>query len=118
MKNPIATILTLTITGAIFTVLVQATPDEEPTAGQHDMERKSNYAYTAHSGDANNGNQLSLQEAIALAQAQRGGEVREAEMEYKHGRKVFEVEGVDGDGRRYEIYLDASDGSVIKQEYQ
>jgi uncharacterized membrane protein YkoI len=113
MKNEIAGILTLSITGAIFTGLVQATPSEEQTPGKHTMERHTNYEYTPE-----NGKQLSLQEAIALAQTQRGGEVREAEMEYKRGRKVFEVEGVDGEGRRYEMYLDASDGTVIKQEYQ
>ena len=118
MKNTLAAILTLAITGAAFTGLVQATPSEERALTKDDMEHNRNYEYTADSAAAGNGQRLSLQQAIALAQAQRGGEVLEAEMEHKRGRKVFEVEGVDGEGRRYEMYLDASDGSVIKQEYK
>ncbi len=118
MKNTMTAILTLAITGAIFTGLVQATPSEERAIAGDDMERNSNYEYTARSDGTSNGTQLTLQQAIALAQAQRGGQVLEAETEHKRGRKVFEVEGVDGDGRRYEMYLDASDGTVIKQEYE
>lgn len=56
---------------------------------------------------------LSLQDAIARVGAM--GYTRILEAEYEHGR--YEIEALDDQGRKVEIYLDAQTGQTLKQGY-
>lgn len=56
---------------------------------------------------------LSLQDAIARVGAM--GYTRILAAEYEHGR--YEVEALDDQGRKVEIYLDAQTGQTLKQGY-
>ncbi|MEQ8603111.1 MAG: PepSY domain-containing protein [Marivibrio sp.] len=56
---------------------------------------------------------LSLQDAIARTGAM--GYTRVLEAEYEHGR--YEIEALDDQGRKVEIYLDAQTGQTLKQGY-
>ena len=59
---------------------------------------------------------LPLEKILALARAQKDGEVIEAEFEKKGGRYIYEVEILDIQGQVWELKLDAKTGMLIKIE--
>lgn len=52
---------------------------------------------------------ITLEQAIAAAQAAQNGPVGEVDLEYENGRLVFNV-----DIGQYDVSIDASDGSVVR----
>lgn len=70
-------------------------------------------AGSAGSAAAATGQPLTLQDAIA--RAGQLGFTRILEAEYEHGR--YEVEALDAQGRKVELYFDAQDGRLLKQGY-
>lgn len=57
---------------------------------------------------------LPLEKILALARANKNGEVIETELEKKHGRYIYEVEILDAQGQVWELKLDAKTGKLIK----
>ncbi|MGF6147671.1 Peptidase propeptide and YPEB domain [Kingella potus] len=55
---------------------------------------------------------VSLKQAIAAAEAETGGKAKDAELKYKRGRPVYEVETVNG-AQKHEVRVNAADGKII-----
>lgn len=97
----------------------------QPVAGQmQEFGEHSSYRISASSderrGDRDDDDrrgamsaQLSLQDAINKANEMGLGRVIEAE--YEHGR--YELDVLDAEGRRMEVYIDANDGRMLKKEF-
>lgn len=56
----------------------------------------------------------SLAEILAAVRGKLPGEVAGVEIEREHGRWLYEFRVVDGKGRLYEVYVDASSGKIEK----
>ena len=56
---------------------------------------------------------LSMEEAIATANAKFPGQVLEAELENEHGRAVYEIEIASATGSVTEITVDAQSGELL-----
>jgi uncharacterized membrane protein YkoI len=54
----------------------------------------------------------SLTDILALVRGQLPGEVAGVEIERKQGRWLYEFRVVDGNGRLFEVYIDARDGTI------
>lgn len=59
---------------------------------------------------------VTLERAQQLALAARPGTVRESELEDEHGRTAWKVEIRDGSGAKWEVYVDAVSGEVLRNE--
>jgi uncharacterized membrane protein YkoI len=59
---------------------------------------------------------VTIDQAIKTALEKVPGTVVEAELEKKHGKTVWEVEIVGGDGAVTEVHIDAATGAVIDTE--
>lgn len=59
---------------------------------------------------------ITIDQAIKTASDKVQGTVVEAELEKKHGKTVWEVEVVGGDGKVTEVHIDAGSGDVIDTE--
>jgi uncharacterized membrane protein YkoI len=59
---------------------------------------------------------VTIEQAIKTASEKTPGKVIEAELEKKHGKTVWEVEVLTGDGKVVEVHLDAESGAVIDVE--
>lgn len=55
---------------------------------------------------------VTLERALAVALARTGGQVKDAGLDYTHGRPVYEVETV-AKGQKYEVKVDGQSGKVI-----
>ena len=55
---------------------------------------------------------ISLERAMEIALAKTGGKVKEASLDHKRGRAVYEVGTVVG-GQKYEVKVDGSSGRVL-----
>lgn len=60
--------------------------------------------------------QLTIEEAIRIAQAQVPGQVVKAEIDRKGNRLIYEVEIVTNQGVKYEVEIDANSGAVLSVE--
>ncbi|MFS6937837.1 PepSY domain-containing protein [Neisseria animaloris] len=56
---------------------------------------------------------VSLERAIQIAHGKVGGQVLEADLDYKAGRALYEVEVLSADRVPYKVIVDAENGSVI-----
>lgn len=54
----------------------------------------------------------SLADILALVRNQLPGEIAGVEIERKQGRWLYEFRVVDGDGRLFEVYIDARNGTI------
>jgi uncharacterized membrane protein YkoI len=59
---------------------------------------------------------LSQEQIVERVKAQRPGSITEIELEYKHGRPVYEVDVVDDSGKKWELKLDAKTGNIWSSE--
>jgi uncharacterized membrane protein YkoI len=59
---------------------------------------------------------VTIDQAIKTATEKVPGTVVEAELEKKHGKTVWEVEVLGGDGKVTEVHIDAATGTVIDTE--
>ena len=62
------------------------------------------------------GSLLPLAQALDIAARHLPGEVLKIELENKHGRSIYEIKVLAGNGRVREIELDARNGEVIEIE--
>lgn len=72
--------------------------------------------YPASAIDANAGDNagtMSLQQAANTVLAEKGGHITEVEQERKKGKLMFEIKGIDDQGQRYKLYLNAENGEVL-----
>ena len=72
--------------------------------------------YPASAIDANTGDNtgtISLQQAANTVLAEKGGHITEVEQERKKGKLMFEIKGIDDQGQRYKLYLNAENGEVL-----
>jgi uncharacterized membrane protein YkoI len=61
---------------------------------------------------------LPLEDILSRARAVRAGEVLETELERKKGHYIYEVEILDGQGRVWELKLDAKTGDLVELELE
>jgi uncharacterized membrane protein YkoI len=59
---------------------------------------------------------ITIDQAVKTATEKVQGTVVEAELEKRHGKTVWEVEVVGGDGKVTEVHIDAGSGDVIDAE--
>ena len=62
------------------------------------------------------GEVLPLPEMLGLLQAKVPGDVIEVEFEEKKGMLVYEFKVIDPQGRRLEVYMDATNGELLSIE--
>ncbi len=90
---------TLALTIATFTVLAQS-----GNSGSYEEESKQTSTATG----------ISLQQAVNQVLAEKGGHIMEAEREREDGQTLFEIKGVDAEGARYKVYLNAANGEILQ----
>lgn len=56
---------------------------------------------------------LPLAKVLALLQAKHPGQIVEVELEYSHGKLVYEVDMITRDGRLIEVDMDAATGEIV-----
>jgi uncharacterized membrane protein YkoI len=61
---------------------------------------------------------LPLEDILSRARAVRAGEILETELERKKGHYIYEVEILDGQGRVWELKLDAKSGDLVELELE
>ena len=59
---------------------------------------------------------LPLTNIIRNATQERGGRLIEAELEFEHGRYLYELELLDERGRLWKLYYDAKTGQQVKMK--
>ncbi|MCP1660115.1 PepSY domain-containing protein [Neisseria perflava] len=59
---------------------------------------------------------VSLQQAIAAAEAKTGGRAKKTELKAKNGQTVYKVETVNAAKQKYEVAVNAANGSVISSQ--
>lgn len=59
---------------------------------------------------------LPLARVLALLQEQHPGQIVEVELEYSHGKLVYEVDMITRDGRLIEVDMDAATGEIVDVE--
>lgn len=59
---------------------------------------------------------LPLAKVLALLQEQHPGQIVEVELEYSHGKLVYEVDMITRDGRLIEVDMDAATGEIVDVE--
>lgn len=59
---------------------------------------------------------LPLEELLSRAGLGPETRILELEIELEHGRHVYEIEYLDGDGRIREVLIDADSGEVVPEE--
>lgn len=59
---------------------------------------------------------LPLEDLLRRAGLDADARILEIESEFEHGRRVYEVEYLDAQGRIHEILIDAGSGEVLGQE--
>jgi uncharacterized membrane protein YkoI len=93
-------------TAAVCALLAPSAPQSAASDIDHVAARK-----LQESGEI-----LPLEKITERARAEKPGRVLEAELEYKKGRYVYEVEILDERGQVWELKLDARTGNLIKVE--
>jgi uncharacterized membrane protein YkoI len=81
-----------------------------PTADASDDEHDRDAVHRAVEA----GQIKSLADILAAVGGKLPGEVAGVEIEREHGRWIYEFRVVDGKGRLYEVYVDASSGTIEK----
>ena len=69
-------------------------------------------------GLVNKGEILPLEEILFLYPEEEYGRLLDLEVEREHGRIVYEMEFLRGDGRVLELEIDARDGTLLEQEVE
>ncbi len=59
---------------------------------------------------------LSLRKILKVVRPHIKGEIIETEFEFEHGMPVYEIKYIDKSGRVREMYVDAKNGKIIKDE--
>ena len=88
-------------------------PSDDPTALPSD---DASAASDAPTGAVAVPEGVTVERAQQLALAARPGTVRESELEDEHGRTAWKVEIRDGSGAKWEVYVDAVSGEVLRNE--
>ena len=81
-------------------------------------------AVVAHADDdreelsaaARSGPLLPLSDILDSLAGRIDGRIADIEFEREHGRPVYEIYWIDGNGRRQELYVDARDGRILSEE--
>jgi uncharacterized membrane protein YkoI len=60
--------------------------------------------------------QISLGQAVAVAEAQAAGRATRAELDSERGAVVYEIEVVTSDSRVFDVKVDAADGKVLSSK--
>jgi len=60
--------------------------------------------------------QISMQEAMTIAQGHVPGRVVKIELEQEHGMWVYEVDVITSQGAKYEVKVDINTGGIVKVE--
>ncbi|GLK78209.1 hypothetical protein GCM10008171_34630 [Methylopila jiangsuensis] len=101
-------IRTLAVAVALTPMLAigQPAPDHSDDAHEH---------YEA--GEAlKSGRVRPLEEIIALARKEIGGEIIEIEFEHDDGRYIYELEIISPSGKLLEVKIDAATGAILSRE--
>ena len=110
MKKSILTYATtLAVTAATFAVLAQSELTEKQV-------RQTDAEYEIAGEDKIGSSGMTLQKAIEAVLAQRGGQILKAEREHEDGKALYEIKGVDANGKRYKIYLDTAGGQFFDKD--
>ncbi len=96
---------TVIITLATFTALAQPQTDT-----------RSNNALDAYAETTDNDKDFTLQQAVDAALTQKGGHIIEAELEREDGNYLYEIKGIDANGKSYKVYLNAATGQTVKSD--
>jgi uncharacterized membrane protein YkoI len=59
---------------------------------------------------------LSLQEVQAMVKDKLPGDIVETEVETEDGMTIYEFKIINKNGRRYDVYVDASNGEIIRMK--
>lgn len=109
MKSILTYGATLAVTIATFAVLAQS-----GVRGTKGDSQKKEYAIAdIHTNGSVN---FTLQQAINEVFAQRGGQITKAERETEDGKSVYEIKGIDGEGKRYKVYLNVANGQTVSND--
>ena len=60
--------------------------------------------------------QISMQEAMTIAQGRVPGQVVKIELEQEHGIWVYEVDIITAEGAKYEVEVTINTGEIVKVE--
>jgi uncharacterized membrane protein YkoI len=101
--------LTIAVTIVTFTALAQSASEQK---NEHHLQSDQPDTYGVGS-DAGN---LTLQQVTDQILAQHGGKIIKAELERDDGQSLYEIKGVDADGSRYKVYVNAATGQTVNQE--
>lgn len=110
MNKIFAYTLTVATTAASFLLLMNTSNAEED---RRQVVMQPSFQTAPANPDAAPSAGLSMQQIADNLVAQYGGEVLEIEREHENGRAMFEVKGVDAQGRYYKLYLDAQTGQTM-----
>lgn len=118
MKKILGYGLTLAVTIGVFsTLLTTETTNQafangkEKSAESRYFENEQNeheYSKTHDRGVVPQHTEQTLQtqqQAIDAVLAERGGNITKVEYEQRHGETMLEIKGIDGQGKRYEVYV-------------
>lgn len=86
-------------------MLVATVPQATARDGDHD--RRDDVRRAVEAGEIK-----SLTDILALVRGQLPGEIAGVEIERKKGRWLYEFRVVDGNGRLFEVYVDARSGAI------
>lgn len=89
---------------AVATLVATVPP---AVAGDHDEFRRNEMRRAVESGEIK-----SLTDILALVRGQLPGDIAGVEIERKKGRWLYELRVVDGNGRLFEVYVDARSGAI------
>ncbi len=80
-----------------------------PPAGARDRDeyRRDEVRHAVEAGEIK-----SLADILALVRGKLPGEIAGVEIERKQGRWLYEFRVVDGNGRLFEVYIDAHNGTI------
>lgn len=109
-------IISRLITAMIVGVLVAMMPASDQAFGDEKVrergEEDHDEAFRARRG----GSILSLARVMAMVRAKIDGQIIETDFEYEHGVPVYEFKYVNRRGQVRELYADARDGTILKDE--
>ena len=100
-KTVSATAIALTITGASIAVLANQKDHRDCDSDEAKLVQSA---------------KLNIDQAMAIALADRPGKVIEAEIESDDGKTVWEIELVDNQNHIYEYDIDANNGAILESE--
>lgn len=98
---------TIVVVGAVLALGAPAWSDEKGRKEGGETKKAVELSRTA---------KVTIDQAIKTATEKVPGTVIETELEEKHGKAVWEVEIVSGDGKVTEVHVDADSGAIVATE--